>query len=55
MYLACPATTSFLAICGANYHTFFVRRIKNDDDDDDTQENKYFQFLLGFESMKFLS
>ena len=35
MYLACPATTSFLAICGANYRNFFVRRIKNDNDDDD--------------------
>ena len=39
MYLACPATTSFLPICGANYCNFFVRRIKNDDDDDDDEDN----------------
>ena len=35
MYLACATTTSFLAICRANYHTVFVQRIKNDYDDDD--------------------
>ena len=31
MYLSCPATISFAAICGANYLTFlfFAHRIKN--------------------------
>ena len=36
MYLACPATTSFLAICRNKLsHICFVWRIKNDGDDDD--------------------
>ena len=39
MYLACPATTSPLAICWANYRTFFVQRIKNDDDDADDDDD----------------
>ena len=40
MYLACPATTSFLAICGANYRTFFCINNKNDDYDDDDDDDE---------------
>ena len=39
---ASPATTSFLAICGANYRTFFVKNIKNYDDDDDDDDDDYY-------------
>ena len=46
MNLACPAATSFLAICLANYRTCCVQRIKNDDDDDLKKDTENYVHIM---------